>query len=55
MTPYQKEELENIRKAAENGRAAAQPYIFNDKDYCRVLDQFQHILDIVERIKETYG
>jgi hypothetical protein len=45
MTPYQLEELDNIRRAAERGKA------YNERSNDPDLDVFVHILDLVQRIK----
>ena len=47
MTPYQLEELENIRRSAERGKA------YNERSNDPDLDVFVHILDLVERIKRN--
>jgi len=57
MSPYQSEELENIRRTAERGLKVAQDKLDSPVIICTsreldpFLDTFQHILDIIERIK----
>ena len=46
MTPYQEEELENIRRQAEDGRRIA-----SEQKLSRLTDVFQNILDNYERVK----
>ena len=54
MTPYQKEMLEVLRRAAERGLRVALADandINTDDSYDKYVDLFQHILDELERIK----
>lgn len=56
MTPYQRETLDNIRRAAERGRSLTCIAGY-DLGYPPALDTFQHILDLVEQMttKEAEG
>jgi len=51
MTPWQIEQLENIRRSAEAGLRQCQSYRYSVRSWSRALDTFQHILDIYETIK----
>jgi hypothetical protein len=59
VTPYQSEELENIRRAAERGKALAEyrkhPGMYPTRPPApsHFIDCFVHILDTVERIKKN--
>jgi hypothetical protein len=54
MTPYQREQIENIRRAAERGKnIAEQDYNYAKEEiFWKYIDTYQHILDLVEVIKQ---
>lgn len=49
MTPYQLEQCEVLRRIAERGKAMALSSALEH----RYLDIFQHMLDEVQRLKES--
>lgn len=54
MTPCQNEELENIRRTAERGKALVERkgmHVQRPPSSAEYLDLFIHIMDTVERIK----
>lgn len=53
MTPYQKEQVEIIRRVAEQGRAMALSDAVHDNLSVEYVVVFQHILDEVDRLKNS--
>lgn len=53
MTPYQREELENVGRQARKAKTILEGPVIKDSEIDRLLDITISILDQVERIKKN--